>query len=435
MPIRILHFSDAHIDMANYGRLDTESMLPVRVTDYLRSLDTVVTAAVREQADLVLFGGDAYKDRNPQPTFQREWHKRIMQLSQAGIPTLLLVGNHDVSPSYGRASTVAEFRTLQVPRVVVADQIRLYGPEELGVELEVITVPWVPRSHLMARTDMAGRSVSEIYQALEERVVTAVEHLLDRTDSRRPTVLAAHASVVGAVYGSERAVMLGHELVLPESLVRDPRLDYVALGHIHRHQDLNPGGHPPVVYAGSIERVDFGEADQEKGYVLAQVSRGQTDWRFVPLPTRKFLDLAVTPRQADTAMAEILGRLPPPDSIAGAVVRLQLTYPADWEAMIDDRALEQALAPALESRVIKNRQTETRVRLGDAVAVEALAPPDLLSLYWRTIALELGELEHLQGLGQDIIRAVDQGPAETDGPDTSAADQAPLAASVGKEGL
>ena len=70
---KILHFADAHIDMANYGRHDAQTGLPVRVMDFLKSLDTIVDAAIEEQVDLVLFAGDAYKDRNPAPTFQREW--------------------------------------------------------------------------------------------------------------------------------------------------------------------------------------------------------------------------------------------------------------------------------------------------------------------------------------------------------------------------
>src|SRR3989337_2851945 len=101
--LRILHFSDAHIDIANFGRHDPASGLPVRVLDFLKSLDTIIDAAIQERVDLVLFAGDAYKDRNPAPTFQREWGRRIIRLSKAGIPTLLLVGNHDLSPALGRA--------------------------------------------------------------------------------------------------------------------------------------------------------------------------------------------------------------------------------------------------------------------------------------------------------------------------------------------
>ena len=73
--------------------------------------------------------------------------------------------------------------------------------------------------------------------------------------------------------------MLGADLVLPGSLVRDPRLDYVALGHIHKAQDLNQNAHPPVIYPGSIERVDFGEAADDKFFVIAEVTRGKTEVR------------------------------------------------------------------------------------------------------------------------------------------------------------
>ncbi|MGD2079361.1 MAG: exonuclease subunit SbcD, partial [Chloroflexota bacterium] len=156
-PVRILHFADAHIDIANYGRHDPDTALPVRVMDFLASLDQIVDRAIEEKVDLVLFAGDAYKDRNPQPTFQREWGQRMMRLSQAGIATLLLVGNHDVSPTAGRAHTLQEFLTLEVPHIHVADRIELIGPDALGLPLQVITVPWISRSALMTREDVAGR--------------------------------------------------------------------------------------------------------------------------------------------------------------------------------------------------------------------------------------------------------------------------------------
>src|SRR4030067_3145555 len=103
----------------------------------------------------------------------------------------------------------------------------------------------------------------------------------EKRDPASPVILTAHCSVQGAQYGGERTVMLGSDLVVSGALVKDPRLDYVALGHIHKAQDLNEGAHPPVVYPGSIERVDFGEAADEKYFVIASVERGRTqvEWR------------------------------------------------------------------------------------------------------------------------------------------------------------
>jgi exonuclease SbcD len=412
--VRILHFADAHIDMANYGRFDPESMLPIRVTDFLKSLDRIVDTAIERKVELVIFAGDAYKDRNPHPTFQREWGRRIMRLSQAGITTIMLVGNHDVSPAAGRAHAVAEFDTLRVPHVIVADQIRCYGPDTLDLPLQLITIPWIPRSQLMTRAEMASKSLEEIRLYVEDRLIDRVNRLLDNADQGLPIVLTAHATISGAEYGSEQLVRLGNELVLTQALVRDSRLAYVALGHIHKHQNLNLTNDPPVIYPGSIERVDFGEAKEQKGFVLAEIGGGDTRWEFVALDTRPFIDRQIRLENPDTAMEDILGRLPRSDRLEGAIIRLRLSYPAEWEVFIDDAKIRQALEPALESHIAKFRLREDRSRLGDAAAVETLAPTELLERYWQAIDMDGEQATKLQALGTEIIRAVEENIDDTD---------------------
>jgi DNA repair protein SbcD/Mre11 len=407
-PVRILHFADAHIDIANYGRHDPASLLPIRVMDFLSALDQIVDTAVNEKVDLVIFAGDAYKDRNPQPTFQREWGQRMMRLSQAGIPTVLLVGNHDVAPAAGRAHTIQEFKTLAVPHIHVADRLQLLGPDELGVPVQIACVPWVSRSQLMTREETAGKSAAEVLLALEERVMDGIGRLLDAADPDLPLIMTAHATVQGAKYGSERAVMLGHELVLTGSVVNDHRLDYVALGHIHKHQALNDGRHPPIVYPGSIERINFGEVKEDKGFVLAEVSKGQTNWRFVKLKTRRFIDLKLETRSADSFMADIMAQLPDADKVADAVCRLRLTYPADWETLLDEAALQAYFSEALSFQIQKERLSGRRARLGDTAAVESLSPAELLAQYWQTVGLEEGETAVMQQLAQEILRDLEE---------------------------
>ena len=401
--MRILHFADAHIDMVTQGRIDPETGLPVRVIDFLTSLDQIVDRAIEEAVDLVVFAGDAYKDRNPQPTYQREWGKRIMRLSQAGIPTVLLVGNHDVARASNRAHTLHEFRTLAVPYVHVGDRIELLGPKELGIPVQVLTLPWVSRSTLMTRQDTAGLTVQQVLEKIENLITSAVQNLLAQADPDLPLILTAHASVQGAKYGSERTVMLGHEVVFSHSLMRNKRIDYVALGHIHKHQDLNPDSHPPVIYPGSIERIDFGEAREQKGYVLADVKRGETTWEFVPLKTRRFIDLAIDTPSADSFMADIMDRLPDANKVAGAVCRLRLNYPRDWEPLLDENGIAEQLKEALSFQILKDRSTAKRSRLGDTTAVDQLTPLDLLETYWRTVDLEAEEMGAMQELAKEIL--------------------------------
>ena len=75
--MRILHFSDLHIGVENYGRTDPETGLSTRLGDFLASLDQVVDYALAESVDLVLLAGDAYKGRDPSQTQQREFARRL----------------------------------------------------------------------------------------------------------------------------------------------------------------------------------------------------------------------------------------------------------------------------------------------------------------------------------------------------------------------
>lgn len=408
--MRILHFADAHIDIAAHGRHDPETGLPVRVLDFLTALDTIVDTAINEKVDLVLFAGDAYKDRSPAPTFQREWGRRIMRLARAGVPVLLLVGNHDISPAAGRANAMQEFDTLEVPNVRLLGKPGFIGPDELfGLPLQVLALPWISRSGMMAALEMNGIEPGEIYAELETRLAELVQHWLENCRTDLPVVLTAHCSVQGAVYGGERSVMLGSDLVLSGAIVKDPRLSYVALGHIHKAQDLNKDGHHPVVYPGSIERVDFGEAHDDKFFVIAEVNPGQptkVEWR--KLNGRRFIDLSAVIETAENVMGQIFARIPPAEQLENALVRLTLDYPRDWEDLIDEPALRQYARAAFEFHLVRRPRLETRLRLPADRSITSLTPLDLLEIYWKTMKTPSDDIAELQRLAQAIIQQPDE---------------------------
>jgi DNA repair protein SbcD/Mre11 len=402
---KILHFADAHIDMANYGRHDPYSGLPLRVMDFLKSLDTIVDTAIEEKVDLVLFAGDAYKDRNPAPTYQREWGKRIMRLSKAGIPTVLLVGNHDLSPSFGRAHAVEEFSTLEVPHVFVIDRPTFLQPSDLeGVALQIMALPWISRSGLLANLGIHPDDPSKIYSQIEASIIELVNMWLEKADPSLPVVLTAHASVQGAVYGAERSVMLGGDLVLPGSLLRDTRLDYVALGHIHKPQNLNENAHPPVIYPGSIERVDFGEAKDQKFFIIAHVNRGvtQVEWRQLK-EVRPFVDLYLRLKSQVDITNQLDKILPDSNQLENAVVRLVLEYPRDWESLIDESRLRQRASSAFEFHLVKRPRIETRIRLPEDQAIGSLTHLELLERYWLATHADTDNIQELTTLAKNII--------------------------------
>jgi len=402
--MKLLHFADAHIDMANYGRHDPETGLPLRVLDFLKSLDTIVDAAISEKVDMVIFGGDAYKDRSPAPTFQREWGKRIMRLSQAKIPTLLLVGNHDISPAARRAHAVQEFKTLQVPFVQVLDEPCFMKPSELwDVPVQVIAIPWITRSGLMAATGETNSP--EAFSRIEENIGELIDGWLEEADSSLPVILAAHASIEGAKYGGERLVMLGNDLVLSGSLVKNPKFSYVAMGHIHKPQDVNEGFQPPVVYPGSIERVDFGEAHEDRFFVIAHIEKSKdtkVDW--IKLEgTRPFIERRAV-LQSSENVTEILKSALPRD-VSDAIVKLVVEYPRELDTLIDESALRKHTEKAFEFHLVKRPQIESRVRLSEGQTISSLSPLDLLDQYWKTVHAEDRniDVDILQKLAQEII--------------------------------
>lgn len=408
--VKILHFADAHIDMARSGRLDAHSGLPLRVMDFLKALDAIVDAAIQEKVDLVLFCGDAYRDRTPAPTFQREWGKRMKRLSQAEIPTLLVVGNHDLSPAVGRAHALQEYETLQVPFIRVISQPVLLGPQELyGLPLQVIGLPWLTRSKLHDKFQEINESQENIEPGNQMAVL--LENLIKNLDPGQPSILAAHASVQGALYGNERSVMLGSDVILPLSSVCDPRLDYAALGHIHKAQDLNHGSHPPVVYPGSIERVDFGEAGDDKYFIIAQVEKGNTRLEWRKLSGRRFFDIQVELDSQERIQEKVENHLPSPSEMKNAIVRLKLLYPREWEALIDEPSIRRHAGSAFEFHFLR----QPRLQLGTdrqlATTLLGKTAIEQLDFFWKNLEMNDEEIQALKPLAEEIMAKAESGYA------------------------
>jgi len=287
--MKILHFADAHIDHAQHGKMNLERNLPQRVVDFERSLITIVDTAIEENVDLVLFAGDAYKDRSPLPTYQKLFEAQIYRLSEARIHTILLTGNHDMPKAQRRAHALQEFETLRLPYIHVISRVSELTETELGLPVRVIGIPWVYKDRFKEMVQKDQTLPLDLDEEIEEYIAQYVLNQIRNADPNVIQILLAHATVVGAVLSDEQNLMVGKDHKLPAAFVKDERLDYVALGHIHKAQNLNGPGpdeqgdykHPPAIYSGSIERLDFGERADKKYFVIADVQKGKTEvsWR------------------------------------------------------------------------------------------------------------------------------------------------------------
>lgn len=409
LAIRLLHIADIHIGMENYGRLDPQTGINARVMDFLRRLSDAVDYALDHEIDVVIFAGDAYKTRDPNPTYQREFARRMKQLADAGIPVILLVGNHDLPAVAQRATSIGIFRTLAVPNMIVGDRERLLQITcRRGQPLQVATVPYPLRSRLLTSSGYRGRLITEIDHLLQQIMVENIRALAIEARQRPevPAVLVGHFSVQEASQGSERNIMIGRDVAVPRGVLVDPSWDYVALGHIHKHQSLNDAAHPPVVYSGSIERIDFGEEREAKGWVVATIQRGHAEWEFLThyrRPARPFVTVRVDLRKEEgdptPAVLNAIAR----HNLSDAVVRVVLQLREEQEALLQEREIQRSLAHAYYvAGISKEVERAERRRLG-AVSVEALSPLELLARYFEVKGVPAERAQQLLRAAEEIM--------------------------------
>jgi exonuclease SbcD len=414
--VRILHFADLHLGVETYGRIDPTTGLSSRLGDFLKALDRVVDYAIENKIDLVLFCGDAYKSREPTQTQQREFAKRVYRLSTSGIPIFLLIGNHDLPNAIGKATTTEIFDTLTVKNVYVSNRPEVYRIPTASGDIQVVSLPWLRRSALLTKEDTKNLTFEQINQRLQAAITSVIAAKAEELNPTLPAVLAAHVWVTGATVGSESSMTIGQEHALLVSNVANPAFDYIALGHIHKHQVLNEN--PPVVYAGSLERLDFGEADDEKGFYLVEIEpddetgRRKVSFDFHPSKEgRRFVTVGVEiePDDIEPTTAVLQTIAEQQNAIKDAIVRLQLELPAELEGQIRDGEIRDALKEAHHFTIAKEIRRETRVRLGEGTA-EEITPAQALKVYLESkkvsadrarVLLEYGEkLIEEQGSGQ-----------------------------------
>ncbi|MGD2147913.1 MAG: exonuclease SbcCD subunit D [Anaerolineae bacterium] len=406
--IRLLHFADIHVGMENYGGLDPETGLNRRVLDFLSRFDELITYGLEHDVDLVIFAGDAYKRRTPNPTYQRAFARRIKRFVDARVPIVLLVGNHDLPTMVQRASTVDIFSTLDVPKVIVGRREEIHIVETARGPVQVATVPYPIRQRLLAHDDYRGLSVEELDRALQDIVVTNIQALAKQLDPDLPAVLTAHLSVSSATYGSERSVMIGRDAVVLKSALDDPAWDYVALGHVHKHQSLNGNNQPPIVYAGSLERIDFGEEGDPKGFCWVELARGDTSWAFIEVDARPFVTIHADVRKADDPMSALAHEIASHD-LEGAVVRLILRLRPDQEPLMRDLDVRALLSDAYTIGTISREvERKARVRLGDQVP-EEMTDRELLTRYLELKDTPPERIKALLEHADAILRGEDGG--------------------------
>ncbi|MEL6927230.1 MAG: exonuclease subunit SbcD [Cyanobacteria bacterium J06600_6] len=399
--VKILHLSDIHLGSGfSHGKINPETGINTRLEDFVNSLKICIDRAIAEPVDLVLFGGDAFPDATPAPYVHEAFASQFRRLADAQIPAILLVGNHDQHSQGSGGASLSIYRTLVVPGFIVGDTIATHRIETKNETVQIITLPWLNRSTLLTRPETEGLALSEVNEMLIAKLQPVLEAEIRRLDPDLPTILLAHLMADRASLGAEKFLAVGKGFTIPMSILVRAEFDYVALGHVHKHQNLNPSNDPPVVYPGSIERVDFGEEKEDKGYILLEIEAGKTEWEFCKLPARPFITIEIDISQAEDPLQAVLDAIAKQD-ITDKVVRLIYKLRSEQLDLINTTAIDRALLPAHSGSIRPELVSQlARPRLPELGVGNTLNPIEALTAY-------LNNREDSKDIKKELIEAAE----------------------------
>jgi len=304
MAIRFVHIADIHFGMENYGHIDLKTGLHTRLLDFKKSLDYSINFAIEKEVDFFVFAGDAYKNSHPTPTHQRMLLNSFNKLLEKNIPLIIVVGNHDHSGNFAKAHSLDVFYHLKNKNCYIFEKPQTIKITTKSGEVQIIGIPWPTRSNILSNENL---TFSELSNEISNSLRKIIKKSVDSLDKNLPAVLVGHLMVEkGTFSGSERCSIFGKDPVVKVNDLALDGIDYVALGHLHRNQNLNQKGYPAVVYSGSIDRIDFGEIKDEKGFCYISINGNKnTNFDFIKIPVRPFFDINLNISKYELAEKEI----------------------------------------------------------------------------------------------------------------------------------
>lgn len=386
MAIQLIHVSDIHFGSGEgHGRINPETGLNIRFEDFVAALDKVVDYAIANRIDVFLFSGDAYRHASPEPIYQKMFASALKRLSNASIKTILLVGNHDQILKSTSSHSMSVFQSLEVPGIMTIEAPTTCTIDTANGAFQLIGIPHVTRHQLMTLEKYSSLPAANIDRILVEHIDALLKGYYDELDPTLPTVVTAHMTVDRALAGIEQELLVGYTLTFPTDIFIDKRVDYVALGHVHKYQIIRPDN-PAIVYAGSLERVDFGEQKEDKGFIHVSLERNKTRYEFHSINPRPFVTVEVdlTHKEDPTAYlcAAIAKQVSP-----GCVLRVRYKLKHEQVHLIDDEQVRQAASPALSVRIQSEVTAgENRARLPQLDEAAATSPLTALDTYLTEVA-------------------------------------------------
>lgn len=306
--MKIATFADLHLGVSTYSTIDPTTGLNTRCLDALKSLDEMIDKCIQKDVKYVFFAGDAFKNALPSPTLTKELNARIRKMVDNGMTLYLMDGNHDVSPLLTAKSAMDPMNTLKVNNVYHTRFEKEYDIQ--GYRLLVLPT----------------------YTNQSE-----IEEILKKYDDDKKTLIMGHFTALGAKMNDW--LLAQNEEAVDCSIFKKKNILAVILGHLHKHQILSTK--PLAYYTGSLQRIDFNEEKQDKGFVILDIDGDNVDYEFVKINSQQFLTVKRDLKGIDDPMESLTNYLDSLKNLDDKIIRINLS--ADKNHNINDTIITKLL--------------------------------------------------------------------------------------------
>ena len=394
--MKLFHLSDLHLGK----RVNEFSMLE----DQRYILKQILQRIDEEQPDGVILAGDIYDKPVPPAEAVELFDEFLFELSQRGIETFIISGNHDSAERLAFGGRLMEGSGIHLSPVYDAKITPIRLSDKWGA-VDVFLLPFVKPAHVRRFCEVEAADTAASSPQAESAEETGEEAALDRcefvnalnqsdpvtapeiktyTDAIRTAIarmdiepshrniLVTHQFVTGALRSDSEKTALNVGGTDNVDAAVFEAFDYVALGHIHRPQNMGEN----IRYCGTPLKYSFSEANHEKSITVVDLGeKGSMDIRTIPLkPLRDMVELRGTY-----------------DKLTAKSFYENTTYPADYVhvTLTDEDDVPEAMGrlrviyPYLMKLDYDNRRTRTSTEIQGASAMEEKTPGQLFAEFYE----------------------------------------------------
>lgn len=265
LPLRIAHITDTHLGYRALNKLVPNSGRNQRTVDFERSLEWAIDDILRHAPDAVIHAGDVFHHARPTWQTLRHFIQQWQRIERAGIPSLVIAGNHD-TPRLRTGGSAYSVIDLALPKTTFH------------------------AGYTDAHDSTTFEHLNLHVQAIPHGALTNDDPAFPMTRPGKINMMVIHGMVKGILKPGQHAEPGEEEL---DTSLLDRGFDYIALGHYHLH--MQPPGIVNGWYAGSTERNGWGDLEATPGYMMVTLDGPGEEPRteHVAYPnTRPMLDLA-----------------------------------------------------------------------------------------------------------------------------------------------